>query len=157
MPGSYGITSIRGSNTNGIIGAGLFGGNDNLLMMPGSSAFVDTSGIAFYDQTDAGVYAVRLYQSGGFCGNNTSDASQYCIDVQEVNTANQQEPATLPITFPGTTGNAARVAVRFSLARVATTPTTPTSAATPEPGSLFLLGSGTLAMAGLARRRFVQS
>jgi hypothetical protein len=151
-PGTYTITGISGSNTNGIIGLGGFGPNDNLLT-PNGQYFVDTNGISFYDQTAVGVYAVRLFQSAGTCKNSDGSAAAYCVAVQEVNTSNPQDPTTLPVTFPGGDSGAARVAVRFSLARV----TTPVSvASTPEPGSLMLLGSGALALAGFGRRRFLQ-
>ncbi|GAA3751218.1 PEP-CTERM sorting domain-containing protein [Terriglobus aquaticus] len=151
-PGTYDITGVSGSNTNGIIAAGQYNGNDNLLT-PNASYFVDTSGISFYDQTASGVYAVRLYKSGnGYCGMDTNDPSQYCIDLQEVNTPNPGD-TTLPVTFPGTSGSPARLAVRFSLARTAAEPA---PAATPEPGSLMLLGTGALALAGVGRRRFSQ-
>lgn len=153
ITGVYSISGVSGSNTNGIIGAGMYGNNDNLLT-PNATYFVDSQGIAFYDQTTDGVYAVRLYQAmNGMC---SGSSSQYCVDVQEVNTGAPTDPTTtLPVTFPGTTGDAAHFAVRFTLARAGAPSTT--VAATPEPGSLMLLGSGALALAGFGRRRFLTS
>lgn len=157
MPGTYNITSVNGTNTNGMIGVNGFNGNDNLLT-PNAVTFVNTSGIAFYDQTASGVYQVRLYKSdnpGGGC--TPDDSSIYCVDVEEINTTNSSGTSTLPISTTSSSGNTnstARFAVRFSLARIAAAPTV---AATPEPGSLILLGSGTLALAGIARRRASRS
>lgn len=154
VPGTYRITSISGTNTNGLIDVNGYGGNDNLLM-PNQGTFVDTSGIAFYDQTEVGVYEVRLFQSSGSCGGDKT--STYCLDVEEVNTSGSPYEGTLPVSVPGgpgSSGAAARFAVRFSLSRNVATPT---AAATPEPGSIFLLGSGSLALVGMARRRFSRS
>ncbi len=115
--GSYTINSISGTGITGLIGPGMFNGNDNLLF-PTSSSLVDTKGFAFTDTMGDTSFNVDIFSNGA------GGYNAFLVDSDGVS-------ETIPVDF--------------------------TIAATPEPSSLVLLGTGILGAFGVARRRFMKA
>lgn len=125
--GSYTVEGISGPGVTGLLDAGMFQGNDNLIF-PGEPLLVDSHGFAFGDTMGDTSYVVDLYDS----------ASGYEVSLVDSDGFSQMQP----ITF----GPTATEQVQFRLTEVKGT-------ATPEPSSWVLLGTGALGFAGTAVRR----
>ncbi len=146
--GKYLINSMTGT-ANGVPITGLLGtfsfppigdlANDNDLYFPLlNNGALDTNGFSFQTGTGAGVTDYNIYYLSGVPA-GTYDLISSTYPPQDNN----------PNDYPTFTLDS------FSIVDTTTgTPiTTPPTNATPEPGSLVLLATGVLCMAGTMRRR----
>ena len=145
VDGVYAITDISGTGgyglgVTGLIAPGLFNNgsgltNDNLLYPSSSTELVDANGFAFTDTLGDTNFKVDVFSTDG-----TGDYAAYLLDSDGFT-------AQIPVTLDVSMVQADPV---FSIAFKGI-PASP--AATPEPSSLALFGTGFLGLAGLLRRR----
>lgn len=148
-PGQYLISDISGT-TNGVAITGLLGtfsfppigdlANDNDLYFPlFEGGALDNDGLSFKTGTGAGTTDYNIYYLSGV------PAGTYDL-ISSADPPTDGNPNDYPTYMLDT----------FSIIDTTTgTPiTTPPTSATPEPGSLVLLATGVLCMAGTMRRRF---
>jgi hypothetical protein len=108
---------------------------DNVLFPANGTPHTDADGFLLYLDSPLGTSLAHVY----YTGVTSDNPGGYEVDVVDPN-----EPgATTPFG----------VATPFSVSRFSITRTAP--GAVPEPGTLGLLGTGLLCLAGVARRRFV--
>ncbi len=142
--GSYTITDVSGSGFGTLFAPGGYQQNDNQLF-PGAPSLVDGQGFAFtYTEGDTNfdvdIFSVR---SGAYTADYTDLDSNLLssIGVTFTLTATpQMEGLFLSNASPATESFA------FSFGAA--------SSVTPEPASLFLLGTGALGLLGSLRRRW---
>ncbi len=120
-----------GAGITGLLDPGLFNNNDNLLY-PGTAAVVDPDGFAFTATEGDTDFKVDVFSTGN--GNYAA----YLLD-------NDGFYESIPVTIDLTLVKEDPV---FTIAFQGIP-----AAATPEPTSLALLGTGFLGVAGLVRRR----
>lgn len=148
--GTYTITGIDSSGVTGLISAGGFHANSNQLR-PGASPVLDGGGLAFTATLGDTGFEVDLF------GNPDGSYGAHILDSDGVTL---DDAATFVLGTPSVTSNALHAAIlsgeqatgatevfsfRFAAEQAV--------AATPEPGSCALVGTGLLAAATLARRR----
>jgi len=143
--GSYTIIDITGTGITGLIAPGGFNGNNNQLYPTGDS-FVDASGFSFSDVLGNTAFSVNLFFSAG-------TYSIFLTDSDGVS-------MTLPVDFTvGNTGGAPtqQGAAFFHHQNAGSyqdyTFSFDSPTVTPEPSSVFLMGTGLIVAAGLAGRR----
>lgn len=142
--GVYTITDITGTGGYGLGVSGLIapGGftngsglkNDNLLFPDSSTQLVDANGFAFTDNLGDTNFQVDVFSTDA-----NGDYAAYLLDSDGFA---EQIPVTLDVSLVQTDPV-------FSIAFKGI----PAPAATPEPSSLALFGTGFLGLAGLVRRR----
>jgi hypothetical protein len=148
---SYLIKSLTGDSNSGIgslIAPGGFNGNDNLLF-PDNGSQVDSAGFAFTDLQGDTAFQVDIFSS------SAGDYSAYLYDSDGFS-------ETIPVTF--TLDESGSNPEFSSLLAVGDTPvitdftfsiaSVELPAATPEPSSVILLGSGLVGVCASVRRRY---
>lgn len=147
--GSYTITGITGTDVLGLIAPNGFNGNDNQLF-PSATTLVDSKGFAFNAAEGDTQYEVDLFAAPGSQGGyqaailDSDDISQditvsFALD-------NGSTTSRRLVALPGESAGEER---SFGFNFAAVTPV----AATPEPTTFALLGTGFLGLAGVIRRR----
>lgn len=144
VDGVYTITDISGTGgyglgVTGLIQPGLFNNgsgltNDNLLYPDSSTQLVDANGFAFTDSLGDTDFQVDVFSTDG-----TGDYAAYLLDSDGFA---EQIPVTLDVSV-------VQADPVFSIAFKGV----PAPAATPEPSSLALFGTGFLGLAQLLRRK----
>lgn len=146
--GSYTITGITGTDVLGLIAPNGFNGNDNQLF-PSGKTLVDDNGFAFNAAEGDTQYEVDLFAAAGSGGYRAeildSDGISDTIAVDFALNSNSVAARRLVALPNGGAGEARNFAFNFA----AVTPV----AATPEPATFALLGTGFLGLAGVLRRR----
>jgi hypothetical protein len=103
--GSYLVTAITGDGTGGLLGAGTFDGNDNLLL-PTATTLADSNGFAFTQVAGGDTFNVDVYSNGGNQFAFLQDASGYATTIPVTflltsETAVTAEPASLILVMTG--------------------------------------------------------
>ncbi len=148
--GSYTITGIDGSGVTGLIGAGGFDGNDNQLR-PGASPTLGSGGFAFTDTMGDTDFQVNIFgNADGTYGMHVLDSDGVRTDDSVTFTLGSPTSSSALHSFLMSQGDvmSGTQAFLFSF-------DTQETAATPEPYSIALVGTGLLGVAGVMRRRFV--
>lgn len=146
--GSYTITGISGTYVSGLIAPKGFNNNDNQLF-PASSSLVDAKGFAFTAEEGGTQYQVDLFQAsdGGYEAETLDSDNLFGSTM--VDFALDSTPVSSRRLHTALLSSGAGDERTFSFNIAAATP----MAATPEPTTFALLGTGFLGLAGVLRRR----
>ncbi len=143
--GSYTIIDITGTGITGLIAPGGFNGNNNQLFPTGDS-FVDAYGFSFSDVLGNTAFSVNLFFSAGsysiFLTDSDGVSLTLPVDVTVSNAGSAPTQQGAPFFHHQNSGTLQDFTFSFD-----------TPAVTPEPSSLFLLGTGLIVAAGFTGRR----
>jgi hypothetical protein len=150
----YTITGITGDGVGTLLAQGSLNNNDNLLY-PNAQITLDGQGFAFTDSMEGIDYSVDIFYSTGQ-DSGTPGYEAYVTDTDG------DDPQTIPVTFqltgnstpPPSLSGAVQAAALDSTAQTETFAfDVQSQAVTPEPGTIGLMGTGLLGLAGVVRRR----